>query len=88
MWVRSVRDAETDSSDSNEASEEKISALLSIAMASVSVEPENRPEMGDVVRMIREARVEAHLSSNGSDHSPGRWSDTVHSMRREEQLTM
>ncbi|XP_057777783.1 inactive leucine-rich repeat receptor-like serine/threonine-protein kinase At1g60630 [Salvia miltiorrhiza] len=91
-WVRSIRDAETESSDdpasSNEASEEKISALLDIAMASVAAAPENRPATGDVVRMIREARVEAHLSSNSSGHSPGRWSDTIHSLPREEHLTM
>ncbi|KAH6831428.1 Leucine-rich repeat protein kinase family protein [Perilla frutescens var. hirtella] len=92
-WVRSVRDAETESGDdpasSNEASEEKITALLNIAMVSLSVAPEARPAIGDVLRMIREARVEAHLSSNAStDHSPGRWSDTIHTLPREEHFTI
>lgn len=91
-WVRSVREEETESGDdpasSNEASEEKLSALLNIAMACVSVAPENRPAMGEVLRMIREARAEAHLSSNSSDHSPGTWSDAVLSLPREEHLTI
>ncbi|KAG6399113.1 hypothetical protein SASPL_140587 [Salvia splendens] len=91
-WVRSIRDAETESGDdpasSNEGAEEKIGALLEIAVASVAAVPENRPATRDVVRMIREVRVDAHLSSNSSSHSPGRWSDTIHSLPREEQLTM
>ncbi|KAL3824270.1 hypothetical protein ACJIZ3_020299 [Penstemon smallii] len=92
-WVRSVREEETaDQSSSNEesASEEKLSALLNIAMACVSLAPETRPMMRDVLRMIREARAEATqvLSSNSSDHSPGRWSDTVQSLPREEHLSI
>ncbi|KAK4479683.1 hypothetical protein RD792_015212 [Penstemon davidsonii] len=92
-WVRSVREEETaDQSSSNEesASEEKLSALLNIAMACVSLAPETRPVMRDVLRMIREARAEATqvLSSNSSDHSPGRWSDTVQSLPREEHLSI
>ncbi|KAK4423309.1 Inactive leucine-rich repeat receptor-like serine/threonine-protein kinase [Sesamum alatum] len=91
-WVRSVREEETESGDEpasgNEASEEKLSALLNIAMACVSVAPESRPMMREVLRMIREARAEAHLSSNSSDHSPGRWSDTVQSLPREEHLSI
>ncbi|KAL8534868.1 hypothetical protein ACS0TY_010769 [Phlomoides rotata] len=77
-WVRSVREEETTESD-NEASEAKLSALLNIAMACVCVAAENRPVMREVLRMVREARAEAQVSSNSSDHSPGRWSDTVQS---------
>ncbi|KAI3453246.1 hypothetical protein Pfo_009909 [Paulownia fortunei] len=91
-WVRSVREEETESGDdpasSNEASEEKLSALLNIAMACVSLAPETRPPMREVLRMTREARAEAHLSSNSSDHSPGRWSDTVQSLPKEEHLSI
>ncbi|CAH2041378.1 unnamed protein product, partial [Thlaspi arvense] len=77
QWVRSVREEETESGDdptasSNEASEEKLGALLNIAMACVSLSPENRPAMREVLRMIREVRTEAQVSSNSSDHSPGR----------------
>ncbi|GFP93994.1 inactive leucine-rich repeat receptor-like serine/threonine-protein kinase at1g60630 [Phtheirospermum japonicum] len=90
MWVRSVREEETESGDepasSNEASEEKLGALLNVAMACVAIVPETRPVMREVLRMIREARADAHLSSNSSDHSPGRWSDTVQSLPREEHL--
>ncbi|KAL5983143.1 hypothetical protein ACLOJK_017225 [Asimina triloba] len=86
-WVRSVREEETESgedpSSGNEASEEKLSALLNIAVACVASVAENRPAMKDVFRMIKEARAEAQVSSNSSDHSPGRWSDTVQSLPRE-----
>ncbi|XAR53196.1 Non-specific serine/threonine protein kinase [Bertholletia excelsa] len=93
QWVRSVREEETESGDdptasSNEASEEKLGALLNIAMACVSLSPENRPAMREVLRMIREVRTEAQVSSNSSDHSPGRWSDTVQSLPREEHLSI
>lgn len=77
-WVKSVREEETTESD-NEASEAKLSALLNIAMACVCVAPENRPVMREVLRMVRDGRAEAQVSSNSSDHSPGRWSDTVQS---------
>ncbi|CAI9774715.1 unnamed protein product [Fraxinus pennsylvanica] len=92
-WVRSVRGEETESGDdptssSNETSEEKLSALLKIAVACISVAPENRPAAGEVLTMIREARAKAQLSSNSSDHSPGRWSDTVQSLPREEHLSI
>ncbi|CAH9105000.1 unnamed protein product [Cuscuta europaea] len=97
-WVRSVREVETESGDepgaasgvgaSNEASDEKLTALLNIAMACVSVVPENRPMMREVLKMVREARAEAQVSSNSSDHSPGRWSDTVQSLPRDENLSI
>ncbi|KAI3434239.1 Protein kinase domain-containing protein [Psidium guajava] len=91
-WVQSVREEETESGDepasSNEASEEKLQALLNIAMACVSIVPENRPAMREVLKMIRDARAEAQVSSNSSDHSPGRWSDTVQSLPREEHLSI
>ncbi|XP_057526763.1 inactive leucine-rich repeat receptor-like serine/threonine-protein kinase At1g60630 isoform X2 [Amaranthus tricolor] len=91
-WVKSVREEETESgegSSGNETSEEKLRALLSIAMACVAVSPKSRPEMKDVLRMIRDTRAEAHISSNNSsDHSPGRWSDTVQSLPREEHLSI
>ncbi|KAL7163045.1 hypothetical protein ACSBR2_039190 [Camellia fascicularis] len=91
-WVRSVREEETESGDdpasSNEASEEKLGALLNIAMACVSLAPEHRPAMREVLRMIKETRAEAQVSSNSSDHSPGRWSDTVQSLPREEHLSI
>ncbi|CAK9152317.1 unnamed protein product [Ilex paraguariensis] len=92
QWVRSVREEETESGDdpasSNEVSEEKLGALLNIAMACVSLAPENRPVMREVLRMVREARAEAQVSSNSSDHSPGRWSDTVQSLPRDEHLSI
>lgn len=91
-WVKSVREEETESgegSSGNETSEEKLGALLNIAMACVALNPENRPEMREVLRMIRDTRAEAHVnSSNSSDHSPGRWSDTVQSLPREEHLSI
>ena len=91
-WVRSVREEETESGDdpasSNEALDEKLGALLNIAMACVMFVAENRPGMREVLRMIREARAEAQVSSNSSDHSPGRWSDTVQSLPREDHLSI
>ncbi|KAH9616100.1 hypothetical protein KSS87_020176 [Heliosperma pusillum] len=91
-WVRSVREEETESgegSSGNETSEEKLSALLNIAMTCVGVVPDNRPQMKEVLRMIRDTRAEAQVSSNNSsDHSPGRWSDTVQSLPREEQSSI
>lgn len=91
-WVRSVRDEEMDSGDEptsgNEAAEEKLQALVNIAMACVTIAPENRPSMRDVLKMVRDARGEAQVSSNSSDHSPGRWSDTVQSLPREEHLSI
>lgn len=91
-WVKSVREEETEAGDepasSNEASEEKLATLLNIAMSCISLAPENRPVIRDVLRMIRESRAEAQVSSNSSDHSPGRWSDTVQSLPREEQLNI
>ncbi|KAI4318173.1 hypothetical protein L6164_025976 [Bauhinia variegata] len=91
-WVRSVREEETEAGDEpasgNEASEEKLQALLNIAMACVALVPENRPTMREVLKMIRDARAESQVSSNSSDHSPGRWSDTVQSLPREEHLSI
>ncbi|XP_057774008.1 inactive leucine-rich repeat receptor-like serine/threonine-protein kinase At1g60630 [Salvia miltiorrhiza] len=93
-WVRSVREETTESGDEhssgNEGSEEKLNALLNIAMACVCVAVGSRPAMKDVVRMIREARAEAQtqVSSNSSDHSPGRWSDTVQSLTREDHSSI
>lgn len=91
-WVRSVREEETESGDDpasgNEASEEKLQALLNVAMACISLKPEGRPMMREVLKMIRDARAEAQISSNSSDHSPGRWSDTVQSLPREEHLSI
>ncbi|XP_031265206.1 inactive leucine-rich repeat receptor-like serine/threonine-protein kinase At1g60630 isoform X1 [Pistacia vera] len=91
-WVRSVREEETESGDDpasgNEASEEKLQALLNVAMACVSLAPDSRPMMREVLKMIRDARAEAQISSNSSDHSPGRWSDTVQSLPREEHLSI
>ncbi|KAJ0966816.1 hypothetical protein J5N97_023733 [Dioscorea zingiberensis] len=87
QWVRSVREEETESGDDpasgNEGSEEKLAALVNVAMACVSVSPEGRPGVKEVLKMIREARAEALVSSNSSDHSPARWSDTVQSLPRE-----
>jgi serine/threonine protein kinase len=94
-WVKSVREEEIESGDEptssgNEAAEEKLTALLNIAMACVSLVPENRPVMKEVLRMIRETRAEAApvSSNNSSDHSPGRWSDTVQSLPRDEHLSI
>ncbi|KZV38599.1 inactive leucine-rich repeat receptor-like serine/threonine-protein kinase [Dorcoceras hygrometricum] len=83
-WVKSVRSETTDSGDEPASSnDEKMNALLNIAVSCVSVTPESRPVIGELLRMIREARTEAQVSSNSSDHSPGRWSDTVQSLPRE-----
>lgn len=93
QWVKSVREEEAESGDEptsgNEgSSEEKLAALLNIAMSCVSLNPESRPSMREVLKMIRDTRGEAQNSSNSSDHSPGRWSDTVQSLPREEQLSI
>lgn len=92
-WVRAVREEETESgeeptSSGNEASEEKLQALLSIANVCVTIQPENRPVMREVLKMVRDARAEAPFSSNSSEHSPGRWSDTVQSLPREDQVSI
>ncbi|GAA0170794.1 transmembrane signal receptor [Lithospermum erythrorhizon] len=91
-WVRSVREeaesGDDPASSGNEASEEKLAALLNIAMSCVTLVPEERPAMREVLRMIRETRAEAQISSNSSDRSPGRWSDTVQSLPREENLSI
>ncbi|XP_010533927.1 PREDICTED: inactive leucine-rich repeat receptor-like serine/threonine-protein kinase At1g60630 [Tarenaya hassleriana] len=93
-WVRAVREEETESgeeptSSGNEASsEEKLQALLSIATACVALQPETRPVMREVLKMVRDARAEAPFSSNSSDHSPGRWSDTVQSLPREDHVSI
>ncbi|KAJ0229106.1 Protein kinase domain-containing protein [Hirschfeldia incana] len=92
-WVRAVREEETESgeeptSSGNEASEEKLQALLSIANVCVTIQPENRPVMREVLKMVRDARADAPFSSNSSEHSPGRWSDTVQSLPREDQVSM
>ncbi|CAN6481846.1 unnamed protein product [Victoria cruziana] len=90
-WVRSVREEETDSGGASEdqasgaeGSEDKLVVLLNIAMSCVGPVPENRPAMREVLKMIHEARSDPHASSNSSDHSPGRWSDTVQSLPREQ----
>ncbi|KAK4793231.1 hypothetical protein SAY86_023666 [Trapa natans] len=93
-WVRLVREEEIESGDEpssgNEASEEKLQALLNIAMACVCIAPDNRPTMREVLKMVRDARADAQLqiSSNSSDHSPGRWSDTVQSLPRGEHQSI
>ncbi|RID57346.1 hypothetical protein BRARA_F00726 [Brassica rapa] len=92
-WVRAVREEETESgeeptSSGNEASEEKLQALLGIANVCVTIQPENRPVMREVLKMVRDARAEAPFSSNSSEHSPGRWSDTVQSLPREDQVSI
>ncbi|CAN8294330.1 unnamed protein product [Cochlearia groenlandica] len=92
-WVRAVREEETESgeeptSSGNEESEEKLQALLSIAMVCVTIQPENRPVMREVLKLVRDARAEAPFSSNSSEHSPGRWSDTVQSLPREDQVSI
>ncbi|KAJ0244123.1 Protein kinase domain-containing protein [Hirschfeldia incana] len=88
-WVRAVREAETESGGEMISSEEKLQALLSIATACVAIQPERRPVMRDVLKMVKDARAEAAvLSSFSSDHSPGRWSDTVQSLPREDHMSI
>eukprot|EP01018_Ginkgo_biloba_P009732 Gb_35377 [translate_table: standard] len=88
-WVRSVREEENEGvfddslSSSDQGSEGKLVMLLNIAMACVSPSPDLRPTMSDVLRMIQEAREAQANSSQSSDQSPARWSDTVHSLPRE-----
>ncbi|KAJ0546954.1 putative protein kinase RLK-Pelle-LRR-III family [Helianthus annuus] len=87
-WVKSIRHKEIESSG-EPMSSGKLEALLNIAMACVLVAPENRPVMKEVLSMIKETRMEpAHVSFNSSDHSPGRWSDTVQSLPRDDQLSI
>nr|UPW27162.1 inactive leucine-rich repeat receptor-like serine/threonine-protein kinase At1g60630 [Allium cepa] len=86
VWVKSVREEEEAGSggDESSSSEEKLSLLVDIARMCVVKEVERRPEAKEVVRMVKEARAEGVVvSSNSSDHSPGRWSDTVQSLPRE-----
>lgn len=91
-WVRLVREEANEPGDEpasgSEASEEKLQALLNIMIACLCITPENRPTMREVLKMIRDARAEAQNSSNGSDHSPGRWSDTIQSLPREEHQSI
>ncbi|XP_009103874.1 inactive leucine-rich repeat receptor-like serine/threonine-protein kinase At1g60630 [Brassica rapa] len=88
-WVRAVREAETESGEEMNSSEEKLEALLSIATACVAVQPEKRPVMREVLKMVKDARAEAVvLSSYSSDYSPGRWSDTVQSFPREDHMSI
>ena len=84
-WVRSVRQEEMDqgaafddSFCTNEGSEDKLVVLLNISMSCVSLSPDQRPTMREVLRMIEEIK-DAQISS---DQSP-RWSDTVHSLPRD-----
>nr|XP_043608221.1 inactive leucine-rich repeat receptor-like serine/threonine-protein kinase At1g60630 [Erigeron canadensis] len=87
-WVKSIREEESESGG-EPVSSGKLAALLSIALACVSMIPENRPVMQEVLRMIKETRMEQpHVSSNSSDHSPGRWSDTVQSVPRDDHLSI
>ncbi|EPS58718.1 hypothetical protein M569_16093, partial [Genlisea aurea] len=84
-WVKCIREEDADSS-SDERNEEKLSFLIGIASSCVS---EDRPPVGEVLKMIREARGEAQVvSSNSSDHSPGRWSESVHSLSKEDHSTI
>ncbi|CAH8310011.1 unnamed protein product [Eruca vesicaria subsp. sativa] len=88
-WVRAVREAETESSEELNSSEEKLQALLSIATTCVAIQPENRPVMREVLKMVKDARAEAVvLSSFSSGQSPGRWSDTVQSLPREDHMSI
>lgn len=83
-WVNTIREEQTETLSSGN---EKLATLLNIAMGCVSVVPENRPVMKDVLKMIRETRAQVgHVSCTSSDHSPGRWSDTVQSLPRENNL--
>lgn len=87
-WVKCIREEESESSG-DPVSSRKLEALLKIAMACVSMVPENRPMMREVLQMIMETRTEAaHVSSNSSDHSPGRWSDTVQSVPRDDHQSI
>lgn len=71
-WVRVVREADTESGEELNSSEEKLEALLSIATACVAIQPEKRPAMREVLKMVKDARAEAVVfSSYSSDYSPG-----------------
>ncbi|KAL0718727.1 hypothetical protein Bca4012_068050 [Brassica carinata] len=88
-WVRAVREAETESGEEMSSCEEKLQALLSIATTCVAVQPEKRPVMREVLKMVKDARAEAAvLSSYSSDHSPGRWSESVQSLPREDHMSI
>ncbi|KAK8484439.1 hypothetical protein V6N12_036741 [Hibiscus sabdariffa] len=75
-WVRLVREEETEPGDkpnsSNETSIGKLQALLNIAMTCIAIAPDNRPAMREVLKMIKDVRAEARVSSNNNDHSLGR----------------
>lgn len=88
-WVRAVREEETESGEELNYSEEKLQALLSIATICVAIQPKNRPVMREVLKMVKDARAEAApFSYNSSDHSPGRWSDTVQSLPRDDHMSI
>ncbi|KFK40768.1 hypothetical protein AALP_AA2G038300 [Arabis alpina] len=88
-WVRAVREEEIESGEELNSSEDKLEALLSIATNCVAIQPGNRPVMRDVLKMVKDARAEAApFSYNSSDHSPGRWSDTVQSLPREDHMSI
>ncbi|CAK8567208.1 unnamed protein product [Lathyrus sativus] len=85
IWVRSVREEEIESRDDPALSGNEVN----IAMACVLVSPENRSTIRKFLKMIRDARGETHVSyNNNSDHSPGRWSNTVQSLPRDEHLNI
>ncbi|VVA94013.1 unnamed protein product [Arabis nemorensis] len=88
-WVRAVREEETESGEEVNSCEDKLQALLSIATNCVAIQPGNRPVMREVLEMVKVARAEAApVSYNSSDHSPGRWSDTVQSLPREDHMSI
>lgn len=88
-WVRAVREEETELGEELSSSAEKLEALLNIATTCVAIQPENRPVMREVLKMVKDARAEAALfSSYSSDRSPGRWSDTVQSLPREDHMSI
>ncbi|XP_039173030.1 inactive leucine-rich repeat receptor-like serine/threonine-protein kinase At1g60630 [Eucalyptus grandis] len=71
-WVWSVREEETESTGDSalgrDVYEEKLETLLSIMMACLSPDPNNRPSMREVLKMIRDSRTGSHASSNHSEH--------------------
>ncbi|XP_030461756.1 inactive leucine-rich repeat receptor-like serine/threonine-protein kinase At1g60630 [Syzygium oleosum] len=70
-WVRSIGEEEMENTgDSNLGRgvyEEKLETLLSIVMACLSPAPNNRPSMGEVLKMIRDSRTGSEASSGRSD---------------------
>ncbi|KAF8020974.1 hypothetical protein BT93_G1404 [Corymbia citriodora subsp. variegata] len=71
-WVWSIREEEMESTGDSDLGrdvyEEKLETLLSIAMACLSPDLNNRPSTREVLKRIQDSRTGSHPSSNCSEH--------------------